>query len=69
MFGQLPIIGIFLGGSNEGLLGITYEVVGTPTAPVLRVNPLSAVAPGLLRKLFEFPTTSTSAQQEMRDFR
>ena len=69
MFGQLPIIGIFLGGSNEGLLGITYEVIGTPTAPVLRVNPLSAVAPGLLRKLFEFPTTSTSAQQEMRDFR
>jgi Protein of unknown function len=69
MFGQIPIIGVFLGGSNEGLLGITYEVVGTPTAPVLRVNPLSAVAPGLLRKLFEFPTTTTSAQQEMRDFR
>jgi hypothetical protein len=69
MFGQLPIIGIFLGGSNEGLLGITYEVVGTPAAPTLRVNPLSAVAPGLLRKLFEFPTTSTSAQQEVRDFR
>jgi hypothetical protein len=69
MFGQIPIIGVFLGGSNEGLLGITYEVVGTPTSPVLRVNPLSAVAPGLLRKLFEFPTTTTSAQQEMRDFR
>jgi hypothetical protein len=69
MFGQLPIIGVFLGGSNEGLLGITYEVVGTPAAPMLRVNPLSAVAPGLLRKLFEFPTTSTSAQQEVREFR
>jgi hypothetical protein len=69
MFGQLPIIGIFLGGSNEGLLGITYEVVGTPAAPTLRVNPLSAVAPGLLRKLFEFPTAGSSAQQEARDFR
>ncbi len=57
MFGQIPIFGLFLGGSNEGLLGVTYEVVGPPGAPVLRVNPISAVAPGLLRKFFEFPTT------------
>jgi hypothetical protein len=56
MFGQLPIVGLFLGGSNEGLVGITYEVVGTPSTPVLRVNPISAGAPGLLRKLFEFPS-------------
>jgi hypothetical protein len=57
MFGQIPIVGVFLGGgSNEGLLGLTYEVVGSPGAPVLRVNPISAVAPGLLRKFFEFPT-------------
>jgi len=58
MFGQIPIFGLFLGGSNEGLLGVTYEVVGPPGAPVLRVNPISAVAPGLLRKFFEFPTTT-----------
>jgi hypothetical protein len=31
-------------------------VVGPPGAPVLRVNPISAVAPGLLRKFFEFPS-------------
>jgi len=30
--------------------------VGPPDAPVLRVNPISAVAPGLLRKFFEFPS-------------
>ncbi len=54
MFGKIPIVGLFLGGSNEGLLGVTYEVVGPPNAPRLNVNPLSAVAPGLLRKLFEF---------------
>jgi uncharacterized protein DUF3971 len=59
MFGQLPIVGPFLGGSNEGLLGVTYEVVGPPSTPVLRVNPISAVAPGLLRKFFEFPGGST----------
>jgi len=62
MFGQIPIFGLFLGGSNEGLLGVTYEVVGPPGAPVLRVNPISAVAPGLLRKFFEFPTATGGAQ-------
>jgi len=57
MFGQLPVIGLFLGnGNNEGLIGVTYEVVGTPSQPVLRVNPISAMAPGVLRKIFEFNT-------------
>jgi hypothetical protein len=61
MFGQIPIFGIFLGGgSNEGLVGLTYEVVGPPGAPVLRVNPISVVAPGLIRKFFEFPTSGTA---------
>jgi len=57
MFGQLPILGLFLGGgSNEGLIGVTYEIVGSPGQPVLRVNPISAMAPGVLRKIFEFNT-------------
>lgn len=57
MFGQIPVLGLFLGGgSNEGLIGVTYEVVGTPSQPVLRVNPISAMAPGVLRKIFEFNT-------------
>jgi hypothetical protein len=61
MFGQIPIVGLFLGGgSNEGLIGVTYEVVGTPGAPVLRVNPISAMAPGVLRKIFEFNTGKQS---------
>jgi hypothetical protein len=57
MFGQIPVLGLFLGnGSNEGLFGVTYEVVGSPGQPVLRVNPISAMAPGVLRKIFEFGT-------------
>jgi hypothetical protein len=57
MFGQIPILGLIIGGgSNEGLIGVTYEVVGTPGQPVLRVNPISAMAPGVLRKIFEFNT-------------
>ena len=55
LLGQLPIVGLFLGGEKEGLVGITYEVVGKPGNPVLRINPISALAPGMLRKVFEFP--------------
>jgi hypothetical protein len=56
MFGQIPIVGLFLGGgSNEGLVGITYEAVGPPSAPRIRVNPVSAIAPGLLRKFIPGP--------------
>jgi hypothetical protein len=64
MFGQIPIFGLILGGgSNEGLVGLTYEVAGTPSAPVLRVNPISVVAPGMIRKFFEFPTGAVSRPQ------
>jgi hypothetical protein len=57
IFGQIPVFGLLLGGgSNEGLIGVTYEVVGSPGQPVLRVNPISAVMPGVLRKIFEFGT-------------
>jgi hypothetical protein len=56
MFGQIPIVGLFLGGgSNEGLLGITYETSGPPSAPQISVNPVSAIAPGLLRKFVPTP--------------
>jgi uncharacterized protein DUF3971 len=57
MFGQLPVIGLFLGaGKDEGLIGVTYEIVGTPGAPVLRVNPISAILPGVTRKIMDFNT-------------
>jgi hypothetical protein len=58
MFGQIPIVGLFLGGGNkEGLLGITYEAVGPPSAPRITANPVSAIAPGLLRKFIPSPGT------------
>ncbi len=66
VFGQIPIVGLFLGGgSNEGLIGVTYEVVGSPGQPVLRVNPISAMAPGVFRKIFEF---NTGKQNNQPDF-
>jgi hypothetical protein len=58
MFGQIPIVGLFLGGgSNEGLVGITYEATGSPGSPRVTVNPVTAIAPGLLRKFIPSPGT------------
>ncbi|WP_246669008.1 DUF3971 domain-containing protein [Ancylobacter sp. TS-1] len=55
LFSRLPVVGFFLGGGqNEGLVGVTYEIVGPLSGPTLRVNPISAIAPGFLRKIFEF---------------
>lgn len=57
VFGQIPIVGLFLGGgSKEGLLGINYEASGPPSSPRITVNPISAVAPGLLRKMLPAPS-------------
>ena len=57
MFGQIPVLGLIIGGgSNEGLFAVTYEVVGTTDKPVLRVNPISAILPGVSRKIMEFNT-------------
>lgn len=60
IFSKVPVLGMFLGGGpNEGLLGVTFEVVGSMSrGPTLRINPISAVAPGFLRKLFEFRDNS-----------
>lgn len=64
MFGQIPIVGLIIGGgSNEGLIGVTYEVVGTLSQPVLRVNPISAIFPGVSRKIMEFPTGKQNNNQ------
>jgi hypothetical protein len=64
MFAQPPILGFFLGGGQkEGLFGITYEVVGSPHAPTLRVNPMSAITPGIFRKVFELRPDDGFSQQ------
>jgi Protein of unknown function len=66
MFGQVPILGLFLGGgSNEGLFGVTYEVVGSPNQPVVRINPISAILPGVFRKIMDF---NTGKQNNPADF-
>jgi hypothetical protein len=64
MFGQIPIVGLFLGGgSNEGMFGITYEVGGSTSNPRAVVNPISAIAPGVLRKFFEFRDVGSGTER------
>ncbi|MBF9232475.1 YhdP family protein [Microvirga alba] len=50
---QVPLFGPLLsGGQYEGLFAVNFRAVGPMASPALTVNPLSAVAPGFLRKLF-----------------
>ena len=53
LFSQLPVFGVFLGGkSNEGLFAITFNISGSASQPSLGINPLSVIAPGILRNIF-----------------
>ncbi|TYO88496.1 AsmA-like C-terminal region-containing protein [Oceanicella actignis] len=48
---QLPVLGALFGGKGEGLIGVTFAIAGPREDPEVSVNPLSALAPGVLRKL------------------
>jgi hypothetical protein len=65
LFARLPVVGLFMGGPQEGLFGVTYEIAGPLASPTLRINPISAVAPGFLRKLFEFRGTPDTAPADV----
>ena len=61
MFAKIPVLGMLLGGgANEGLFGLNFRISGPATAPVLSINPLSALAPGFLRKIFGAGEMGTS---------
>ncbi len=61
-FAQIPIVGnILAGGRNEGLLAVTFGLSGRASQPTVSVNPLSAVAPGIFRKIFEFRNDRTGS--------
>jgi hypothetical protein len=52
--GFVPLLGdLLVSRSGEGLFGITFAVKGPTSKPDVLVNPMSVVAPGFLRQLFE----------------
>ncbi|PSC05787.1 hypothetical protein SLNSH_07360 [Alsobacter soli] len=53
IFNQVPIVGPILGGGqHEGLFAVNFRISGKASQPTVAINPLSAVAPGFLRKFF-----------------
>ena len=49
---DIPLIGEAIAGGNDaGLFAFTYKIEGQADDPAVSVNPLSALAPGFLRKL------------------
>jgi hypothetical protein len=70
VLGNVPLFGELLKGrENEGVFGITYAVQGKTSNPDVVVNPVSMLAPGFLRQIFEFeqapaqqPTQKPTAQ-------
>jgi hypothetical protein len=58
LVGQIPVIGYLLtGGEGTGVFAVIYNATGRLSEPTIKVNPLSALAPGFLRGLFNlFPT-------------
>ena len=70
VLGQLPIIGELLTGGEEGggVVAIDYSVRGGIDDPAVKINPLSALAPGFVKKFLrtrdkksEAPTARTDA--------
>lgn len=59
--GNIPLVGgLLVGRQGEGVFGITWRINGTLDEPEVLVNPLSVLAPGFLRRLFELPEGATS---------
>jgi hypothetical protein len=60
VLGGVPIIGdLIVGRDGEGIFSITYSVSGSLEKAQVAVNPLSAVTPGILRRIFENPSDTS----------
>ncbi|HSM96812.1 MAG TPA: AsmA-like C-terminal domain-containing protein, partial [Rhizomicrobium sp.] len=54
VLGAIPLLGdVLVSKQGEGVIGMTYSVSGNADQPDLSVNPLSALAPGIFRRIFE----------------
>ena len=52
LLGRIPLIGnILTGGEGGGVIAVDYSLSGPLDEPKIQVNPLSALAPGILRNL------------------
>jgi hypothetical protein len=62
VLGNIPLLGpLITGGKGEGIFAANFRVAGPASDAKVTVNPLSALAPGVLRKLFLFDAPEPSA--------
>lgn len=58
VLGDLPLFGdLFVGKKGEGILALNYIVKGPMKQSQIAVNPLSALTPGFLRRIFDVKRT------------
>jgi AsmA-like protein/uncharacterized protein DUF3971 len=56
--GAIPILGkVLVGRKGEGVVGITFAIKGKLDDPTVLVNPMSVMAPGIFRQIFDFTGT------------
>jgi hypothetical protein len=61
ILGYIPVIGNLLqGGEGQGIFAAAFHASGALDDPRISVNPLSAIAPGVLRNLFLFEGNSAT---------
>jgi uncharacterized protein YhdP len=54
ILGNIPLVGSWLlGGEGQGIFAANYRATGSTADPRVSVNPLSALTPGFLRRLFQ----------------
>jgi hypothetical protein len=54
LISNIPVIGDILASKKgEGIIGVTYSATGNADQPNISTNPLSALTPGILRRIFE----------------
>ena len=61
--GGIPVLGQLISGTKgEGIFGITFAIQGALEQPQVIVNPLSIVAPGIFRDLFQMTNPNQKVQ-------
>ncbi|MEE4239235.1 MAG: AsmA-like C-terminal domain-containing protein [Anderseniella sp.] len=64
---NVPVIGdVLTGGKGQGVFGLNFALQGSMNQPRFLVNPVSAIAPGIFRNLFNIGGGQTNADGTAR---
>jgi hypothetical protein len=67
---NVPVLGdVLTGGKGQGVFGLNFALKGSMNQPRFLVNPVSAIAPGIFRNLFNIGGGQTNADGTARGTR